>query len=380
MLKVIVLVALAASFTIAQAQLCPDNDADYKGGDLKLNLDVPSWRECAQGCSKEAECTAFTYVQKTKCCYLKKGDAKSNKVAAPGLISGDNTCRGLRCNGINNGCCTKATPCLEGDGDCDNDGECASGLICGMDNCPWGDNDDCCIKEGTLRCNGINNGCCKRISPCIEGDGDCDTDAECAEGLICGKDNCPWGDNDDCCMKAPITVKSDPKFPVKQVQGGFCYFDTQAVPTKSSLIGTIPTLGKSYEISFDVYPNSMPAGNQWANLFHFTKGGNAAAYGDRNPAMWFYTGNKWLICSAINGQKNQCFTITGKPLKQWYSVQIKQHLENGDYVYVIYFDGVLVKTWTNTKPQEFKNVKLYTSDPWYIAADAYIKNLCFIAL
>merc|ERR1712226_25464 len=92
MLKVIVLGALAASFTIAQAQLCPDNDVDYKGGDLKLNLDVPSWRECAQGCRKEAECTAFTYVQKTKCCYLKKGDAKSNKVAAPGLISGDNTC------------------------------------------------------------------------------------------------------------------------------------------------------------------------------------------------------------------------------------------------------------------------------------------------
>jgi hypothetical protein len=90
MLKLIVLVAFTASF--AQAQKCPDNDADYKGGDLKLNLDVPSWKACGEGCQKEAGCTGFTYVQKTKCCYLKNGDARSTRVAAPGLISGDKNC------------------------------------------------------------------------------------------------------------------------------------------------------------------------------------------------------------------------------------------------------------------------------------------------
>jgi len=71
---------------------CPDNDVDFKGSDLKLNLDVPSWKECAQGCQQEGQCTAFTYVPKTKCCYLKSGNAKSNRVAAPGLVSGDKAC------------------------------------------------------------------------------------------------------------------------------------------------------------------------------------------------------------------------------------------------------------------------------------------------
>ena len=51
----------------------------------------------------------------------------------------------LRCKGINNGCCTKSKPCNVGDGDCDNDNQCAGSLVSGTDNCPWGGGDDCCM-------------------------------------------------------------------------------------------------------------------------------------------------------------------------------------------------------------------------------------------
>ena len=53
----------------------------------------------------------------------------------------------LRCNGVNNGCCTKDNPCGKGDGDCDNDSECAGDLVCGRNNCKWGGYDDCCIAK-----------------------------------------------------------------------------------------------------------------------------------------------------------------------------------------------------------------------------------------
>ena len=33
-------------------------------------------------------------------------------------------------------CCTSSNPCGVGEGDCDNDNECQSGLKCGTDNCP----------------------------------------------------------------------------------------------------------------------------------------------------------------------------------------------------------------------------------------------------
>ena len=50
------------------------------------------------------------------------------------------------------------------------------------------------------RCTGEDNGCCTEDEPCDVGEGDCDSDDECMDGLTCGNDNCPWGDGDDCCM------------------------------------------------------------------------------------------------------------------------------------------------------------------------------------
>jgi len=58
-------------------------------------------------------------------------------------------------------------------------------------------------KAKGLRCHGTDNGCCTADQPCKIGDGDCDLDNQCAGDLVCGTDNCPWGDGDDCCMEDP---------------------------------------------------------------------------------------------------------------------------------------------------------------------------------
>ena len=54
----------------------------------------------------------------------------------------------MRCMGEDDGCCTYSEPCEVGEGDCDVDGHCVGALICGSDNCPWGDRDDCCTHAG----------------------------------------------------------------------------------------------------------------------------------------------------------------------------------------------------------------------------------------
>ena len=49
--------------------------------------------------------------------------------------------------------------------------------------------------------------CCTPNNKCGEGEGDCDSDAECRRGLKCGQDNCKqksgqqWDNSDDCCYK-----------------------------------------------------------------------------------------------------------------------------------------------------------------------------------
>ena len=50
-------------------------------------------------------------------------------------------------------CCTRENPCNEGEGDCDNDYHCAEGLVCGNNNCQNFTKDaksdyDCCVKKG----------------------------------------------------------------------------------------------------------------------------------------------------------------------------------------------------------------------------------------
>ena len=44
-------------------------------------------------------------------------------------------------------CCTALQPCEYGEGDCDNDGECAGSLVCGTNNCGgiFDSGADCCI-------------------------------------------------------------------------------------------------------------------------------------------------------------------------------------------------------------------------------------------
>ena len=46
--------------------------------------------------------------------------------------------------------------------------------------------------------------CCTTDKPCQLNQGDCDHDAECEEGLVCGSDNCgnefSWT-SADCCTK-----------------------------------------------------------------------------------------------------------------------------------------------------------------------------------
>jgi len=172
-------------------------------------------------------------------CVEEEGDCENDAECGQGLVCGKNNCKmfgdffdqkddccvkpGKRCRGrhIDTGkCCTEKNPCVEEEGDCENDKECGQGLVCGKNNCKmFGDffdkKDDCCVKH-EKRCKGrhIDTGkCCTEENPCVEEEGDCENDAECKPGLICGKNNCKlFGDffheKDDCCINLNLNKKS----------------------------------------------------------------------------------------------------------------------------------------------------------------------------
>ncbi len=96
-------------------------------------------------------------------------------------------------------------PCLAGQGDCDNDAECGPGLSC-VDNVGatfgFAPGIDVCLQTMCTSENGRGD-FCSVCGPCTEGQGDCDSDAECAAGLTCVDDVGPmfgFGPRVDVCL------------------------------------------------------------------------------------------------------------------------------------------------------------------------------------
>ena len=147
-------------------------------------------------------------------CYLKWGtQLKFNNGTNTGPCTSSDICLCKR-----KGFCSPKNPCVEGQGDCDNDSECEGSLVCGQLNCANSSITNCCTKtcdidsdctsgechaeQGQCRQNSevINWSKCTPDNPCVEGEGDCDHYTDCEGRLICGKDNCASGPKGmDCC-------------------------------------------------------------------------------------------------------------------------------------------------------------------------------------
>ena len=135
----------------------------------------------------------------------------------------------LKCLGGKNGdynyCDNPDQPCSEGEGDCDNDGECSSGLKCGRDNGPnfaMPKDYEVCVQphcadgivnmgETGVDCGGECGVCqvscdnlgtentdysvagaasyCTASCPCEVYQGDCDLDSHCKAGLRCARNS-----------------------------------------------------------------------------------------------------------------------------------------------------------------------------------------------
>ncbi len=105
--------------------------------------------------------------------------------------------------------CSDCGPCGEGQGDCDTDAECRAGLVC-TDNTGaqvgFAPNIDVCLPDpnAPAPCDLApgHGSFCQRCGPCGEGQGDCDRDSDCRSGLVCANNvgaEFGFGANIDVC-------------------------------------------------------------------------------------------------------------------------------------------------------------------------------------
>ena len=133
--------------------------------------------------------------------------------------------------------------------------------------------------------------------------------------------------------------------------------------SKNTLLTTLPLLKKEWKVSFDFKANNLRGLGQ---IFHMTAGGKGlgagAAYGDRTPAIWVHSSRGFLVSSAVDGKYS--FSKYFQPLPtigEWTTIEVGQELVGSRIVYSISIGGRNVLSVTNSKPSEFKNVKVYAS-------------------
>jgi len=145
-------------------------------------------------CDSDAECKGYLICNQTSAAVSRYGAPSTGDVCAPPNSRMDDGAVG--CTGSSSVRCTNIEcPCGVGSGDCDNDAECGGGLLCGEDNGPavgLSATTDVCVNQRPPGCarmdrDAINQSLCTPSCPCGPGEGDCDTDNDCIGSLVCGQ-------------------------------------------------------------------------------------------------------------------------------------------------------------------------------------------------
>lgn len=112
--------------------------------------------------------------------------------------------------------CADCGPCLEGEGDCDGDVQCAGSLVCVDDvgaNYGFGPTIDVC--ESVCPWPAGHGRFCLDCGPCFAGQGDCDDDSQCLAGLTCRQNvgtNYGFGAGVDVCEDPCLVPLGDPNY------------------------------------------------------------------------------------------------------------------------------------------------------------------------
>nr|XP_047133477.1 uncharacterized protein LOC100212045 [Hydra vulgaris] len=169
----------------------------------------------------------------------------------------------------------------------------------------------------------------------------------------------------------------------------FCVYDnTTGTPNlnyrkeftlmKGLYLGTLNVMMKEFTVSFNIKPKIYSKGLK--NVLHFTLDNNVGEYGDRNPGVWFHEdgSGKLVIFVAVNNNGNYSIETSPLSLHKWSSVMISQIMFNGKYWLTVDLNGVNIHRVENYNAKNFKNIKVYASDPWYDAQNGSIADLLII--
>ena len=141
-----------------------------------------------------------------------------------------------------------------------------------------------------------------------------------------------------------------------------------------------------YEVGFTLVLSAIASLKGWRNILHFSASGkNCCNSGDRIPGVWFQPHT--LTLYIVNGHTREGNSDTSKMKCDSKLLTLQR---GKTYSLKMRFEQKKVTIWVNGKvacdniPREdrkvFKNVAVYVSDPWYVAAEAAMNGLYILPL
>ena len=129
-------------------------------------------------------------------------------------------------------------------------------------------------------------------------------------------------------------------------------------------------------LSFEFKPTQYQS-DVWSSIIHLTSNEDAAVYGDRTPNVFISPDSYLTISSAINSDPNsyKVFEEEPLPLDEWTQIKIAQIVFESKYIFSVEINETKVYSVENKDSKEFKNVKVYLSNPWVEPQSGYIRNL-----
>jgi len=194
----------------------------------------------------------------------------------------------------------------------------------------------------------------------------------CTDNGACNFDATASADDGSCEFPAAgQTCSGDPLY----VDGVITMFPEATELVSGDPISVI-NLPLDFSVQFDFNPTAAAGG--WANLIHFTTGGNCCGYGQRIPGVWFYAGTTRLhIRDGHAGDGNAgCDPEEQLPLNEWTTVRMDMTAGGME----VFYNGVSKCTQEGRDRSAFNNIQVYAADPWHETAAGSMRQLTVIAM
>ena len=145
---------------------------------------------------------------------------------------------------------------------------------------------------------------------------------------------------------------------------------------KSSVLTTLPILTKEWKVSFEFNPKSYKY-RGLAQVLQITIGGKSENIGDRTPSLWIHKTRGVYIITTLDGKANvgKSFAKKKPPIGEWTRNEISQAKQDSSYMFSLTIGGETLWSVANSKPEEFSDVKVYASSPWFVAQAGSIRGL-----